>query len=388
MTKYLSFALILLAACGDNKTSGDDGPPVDGALEGDSGVDAPPAATRAVIVSGDFTATGLASALDVETKVISKNVAPATAIGTDPLVRKFGSELFVINRIPNNNITILEASDFSLVEQIATGAGSNPHDVAVVGNHLYVPVYGGSGVVVLTRGSATVTPIALGATDDPDGKPNCASAYAVGTKVYVTCQFLDDTMMLRSRGLMGKVFVIETATNTVESTLTLTTPNPTSMLEQVPAGAGHAGDLVVGTSNYATGAGCIERITTGATPTAAGCLLQNAALGGYANRFDFSTTKMFVAVSDFVSPAVRTVDLATNALDVARYSKADQPIVDVAVCPDGKVVMAEQPLYSPVPPPAPAPKGLRIYAGANTEVTTTAIDIGLTPGSSHGLYCY
>ena len=387
MTKYVLLASLLFAACGDNNDNGDDSP-LDGGI--DAPVDSAPAAPRAVIATGNFSSAGLLSVLDIATKTIMTNVAPATSVGVDPVVRKVGNELFVVNRASGNSITVLKASDFSLVEQLATGAGSNPYDVAVVGSKLYVPVYGGTGLVVLTRGTSTSTTIALGATEDPDNKPNCATAYAVGTKVFVGCQLLDDANSFASRGLTGRVYVIDTTTNTVAATLMLSTENPTSMFEQLPSTATHAGDLVVGTSDYGTGAGCLERITTGATPTAAGCLRTNAELGGFANRVDFSTTKMVVSVgrADFSGGDVRTIDLATDALDAAKYNKADQPIQEAAVCPDGTVVMAETPPFSTTTPPVPPPQGLRLYSAAGVETTTTAIDIGMKANSTHGLYCY
>ena len=80
----------------------------------------------------------------------------------------------------------------ALVDQLGTGAGSNPQDVAVVGDKLYVPALGTAGVVVMTRGSTRpTTTIDLTRARDPDGKPDCVSAFAVGNDVYVACGLLD-----------------------------------------------------------------------------------------------------------------------------------------------------------------------------------------------------
>ena len=131
MRFVLSLSLFACVACGDNRLVPIDAPPPDG----------PPAAPRAVVVAGDFTHgdPGVMSVVDLGTLTITNNVAPQGAVDSDPMLRKFGNELFVINR-SDNNITILKASDFSLVEQIATGDNSNPQDVAVVGDKLFVPV--------------------------------------------------------------------------------------------------------------------------------------------------------------------------------------------------------------------------------------------------------
>jgi hypothetical protein len=235
--RYLA-VLFALAACGDNKTLGTD------AAGGD---DAPPnPSPHAVVVAGDFTPghPGVLSVLDLTTLQVTQNAAPAGSVDSDPVLRKFGDELFVINR-SDNNVTILSASDFSLVEQIGTGAGSNPQDVALKGNKLYVPVFGGAGVAVLTRGSTTVATIDLSA-NDPDGKPNCISGAIVGNDLYVVCELLDASFKARGP---GKVFVIDTTTDTVQTakTVTLTYKNPFGFLETIPSSLPMGGDLVIQT---------------------------------------------------------------------------------------------------------------------------------------------
>jgi hypothetical protein len=379
--KVILLSLVVVAACGDNV----DPPDVsnDAAPDEDGGVTHDP---RAVVVAGDFVATGLMSAFDLEARTSMNNVAPATAIGVDPVVRRFGNELFVVNRI-ENNVTILDANDFSLVEQLGTGAGSNPQDVAIHNDKLWIPVYGGTGIVQMTRGSSTITPIDLSA-DDPDGKPNCASIYKVANKLFVTCQLLDNTdMNLPPRGT-GKVYVIDVATNVASAELDLATANPFSLLELLPSG-----DLVVGTVDFRFGnnnAGCIERITTGATPGADGCFLDNTMLsGGFASRIAVTATQLLVLVprADFSGGDVRVVDVngSTAALQAEPYNTAGQALNDVDVCPDGEVVVAENP---PFGAPSNAPQGLRLYSGPKTEATTAAVNVGLKPASSHGLVCY
>ena len=102
--------LSLLAACGDDNDNS--GTP-------DAGPDAGPvvATPRAVVVAGDFNpgSPGVMSVVDVAAGTIQTNVAPAGAIGEDPILRQFGDELFVVNRAAGNNVTILDASTFALV---------------------------------------------------------------------------------------------------------------------------------------------------------------------------------------------------------------------------------------------------------------------------------
>jgi hypothetical protein len=374
----LLLGLLATAACGDNL----DAP--DARMTGPA-ADAAPQPPRAVIVAGDFVPgdPGVMSAIDMTTKVVTTNVAPMGAIGEDPVLRVKGDELFVVNRASGNNVTILKASDFSLVEQLGTGAGTNPQDVAAIGDKLYVATLGNKGGVILTRGSTATTEIDLSA-DDPDGKPNCSSVFYANSKLFFACGLLDDTnQFLPPRG-PGKIYIVNPSTGAVDGSITLTTKNPIALFEQIPAGAPKGGDLLISTIDFGTGEGCVERIVTTGTPATAGCVVNNSALGGFAfaSRVAFQGNHARVAVSDYPKGNVRDYDLAAAALDTAAMTAMAQVISDVAICPGGEMVVADNP-----PPPSTAPNGVRIYMDA-AEKTTDALPIGLKPASSHGLVCY
>jgi hypothetical protein len=364
-----------LGACGDNLARPDAEIPIDASA-------GPP---RAVVVAGDFVDghPGVLTTLDPATGMVKVNVGPALAVGADPMLRHFGGELFIVNR-SQNNITILDDQTLALKEQLGTGPGTNPQDVAVVGNKLYVPTFATRGVTVLTRGSTTVTEIDLSA-DDPDGTPNCNSIYLVGDKLYVSCELLDGDFAPRGP---GKVYVLESATGAVQPgpTVTLSRKNPFGLFEQIPASAPHGGDLLITTVEDFSTTGCIERVTPGAAPAAAGCVLENAMIGGYATRVGFEVnpglTMMWAAVAvlpfDLRKAELRGYDLTTNSLWEAPINPATQFIADLAHCPSGEVVVFDA---------TPAANGLRVYVNA-VEKTTAAIPIGLGSFSQHGLVCY
>lgn len=374
--------LSLLAACGDDNNNNPGDP--------DGGVDAPAAPiTRAVVVAGDFNpgSPGVMSVVDVAAGTIETNVAPAGAVGEDPILRHIGDELLVVNRASGNNVTILDASTFALVEQLGTGTGSNPQDVAVVGDTLFVATFGGTGLVALTRGSSTITPIDLSA-DDPDGKPNCSSVYRKGPNLFVACGLLDDTMMyLPPRG-PAKVYVVNVATKQIVDTLTLTTKNPIALFEEIPMFAPNAGDLVLPTVDFATGEGCVERITT-TTPDAAGCLVTNADLGNFAGRIAFHAVEFTGPVAPIVIPpmmyaVVPAADFSGS--DVIPYEMSGATVMsklntvgvmgDVATCADGTIVVADSTMEN---------SGVRIHNG---NAFGEPLAVGLRPQSTHGLVCY
>ena len=348
---------------------GDDG--------GDPGVDAPVAeAVTAYAVSGDFASTGVFTSIDVAAGTVTANALAGVA-GGDPFLRRAGDEVMVINRDAGENVTVLGGKPLALVEQYGTGAGSNPQDVASVGGKLYVPALGSAGVVVVNRATRALTTITI--DGDPDGKPDCISAYAVGTQVYVVCGLLDATFTARGN---GKVAVIDTATDTVTTSFELADRNPIGLLVRMPGD----GDLLIGTapsfSDFSTG--CVARIKTGATPAANGCLVTNQVLEGLANHIDAPADGelVWIAVTGF-SPDFTTQFGRLRAVDTVAgtpwpvSSAATQRIDDVTACADGYVVAADGTMGA---------SGVRIWKD-NVEVTTAALDIGRPTGFGNNLIC-
>lgn len=375
MHRSLVLSLVLVAGCGDNKgATPDAGPP-----------DSPaPATPRAVVVAGDFVTpgfSGVMSTLDLGTLEVRQNVAPAGAIGNDPIIRKLGDELVVVNRAAGNNVTIFDGATLEVKEQLGTGAGSNPQDVAMYASKLFVPAMGTAGVVVLTRGQATTTTIDLSALD-PDGLPDCVSAHRAGNDIYVACELLDENFAPRGN---GKVVVIDAITETVRTTITLSTPNPFGVFTELPGGAG----LVIPTFDFVTPtARCLEHVAVGAAPFARGCLVQHADLGGYIVRTavqhlgDLDMLWMVVNNGDFSAERARLwgYDLTNGTLWDAPVTPEAQVLTDVAGCPNDLVVVADKTL---------AANGLRVYDGGTIMETTTApLAVGLRPQSSPAVVCY
>ena len=236
-----------------------------------------------------------------------------------------------------------------------------------------MPIYNGKGVVVMTRGSTEKPAIIDLSADDPDGKPNCKSAFTVGDLVYVSCELLDETFTPRGP---GKVYVIDTTTDTVTKTVTMMNVNPFGVFEQMPTG-----ELVMPTTDFA-GGGCVEKITTGATPASGGCIVTNGALGSFANRVDFQTIDgesiMWIAVNvSFGVGNVQRYDLTADMLGAAPITRSDEDPIDLAACSDGSLVISDG---------EQGASGLRVYHDGH-EVTGAVIAIGLDTGNANALLC-
>lgn len=362
----LALSLALLAtACGDDTEPPEPSPPS-------------PTLPKAVVVSGDFSATGVLSVVDVTAGTIRTKVVAGAAAG-DPVIRHFGDELFVVNRFgpTGSNVSVLNASSFEVTHQLSTGTNSNPQDVAVIDDLLYLPALDTAGVVVLQRNGAH-TLIDLSSLD-PDGKPDCNSIYAVDGKLVITCGLLDGFAATRDAQV-----VIYDPTDGSMVTNTLVARNPVGFLQPTPKSSVFGGDLLVATADYSDHTKqCVLRINpqTGANS----CAVTNAALGGIANHFesDATTGTLFMAPTYYddsfeLRGALRAVDLTSASVAPASWSPVTQAISDLAVCPDGTVITTDSSFGS---------SGVRIFA-AGAERTTTPLGIGLPPAPQNGIVCY
>jgi hypothetical protein len=373
-------ALSLLAACGDN-------------LER-LGPDAAPAPVRAVLTTGDFNVTGVLASLALPSMQMVPDAVSGVVSG-DPVVRRHDRELFIVNRGNTSNITILDADSLQLIgEQIATGVGTNPQDVAVVGRKLYVPLYGdtfsptgvpGKGVAVFDRDRPGWRADIDLSSLDPDGAPDCISAYAIGTEVYVVCGLLGPfSAPVRD----ARIAVIDATRDAMVTSVSLGAQNPLGLIERSPMGSAYGGDFLMPTVPSFTdyGVGCVARVkieASGLSPN--GCAISNQDLGGYANRVEASVdgSQLWIAAvgyqdADFTKPYGRLVplDLATGALGTAVTPPA-QVITDVATCPGGWVVASDA---------TAGAGGLRVYKDGSVGSLLVA---GRPPnGVPHNLVCF
>jgi hypothetical protein len=329
--------------------------------------------------------------VQTRTKTTTENIAPGS-VGDDPVVRldTAAGFVYVVNRSDGNSVTQLDTQTLMTQNQLSTGSGTNPQDVAVIGTKWYVATFKGAGLEVndISIGSGSGSGfhfINLG-NPDPDGIPNCNSVIAVGANIFLSCELLNDANVnLPPRGL-GIVKVIDSTTDTVTATVTLQHENPFGLLELLPDGNLGIGSIVFGGSgsgSAAAGAGCIEEVTTTAPFMSSGCItgLQNASLGAkgsFASRFAVTADgkTMMIAASLGLNGALLPYDFASSTLGSA-ISPSSQVIGDVTTCPDGNVAVSDSGTAA----------GLRLYS-TTAEVSTFPVNLGIKPQSAHGLVCF
>jgi hypothetical protein len=339
-----------------------------------------------LVLAPDFQAgTGIASTVSVPSLEVASNVV-AGVVSSDPALRVINDRVVVINRFGFDNLTVLDRDGFTLIEQVSTGADTNPQDVAAFGNRLYVVAFDAPGVLVFDAtdlGAGVIDTIDLSALDPDDGVPDCGSIAAVGNRLFVTCAILD-RMSFSPRG-PGQVAVIDPNLDTVIDSFELTYDNPFTFLVRSPT---FGGDLLIATTpsfgDYSSG--CIERIDTGAGPSSAGCVIEYSELGGYVSRVVDTGDGLLATVITceagdcFGNPTTAVlVPIDDTGAANAPLTGASMHPTDIAVCPTGHIAIADTD-YADSP-------GIRVFDGA-TELTTEPLDIGLPPGFNNAMSCF
>jgi hypothetical protein len=382
-TRLAPLALALLAACGDNL------PPLSEGTVADAGrgtkrdaaptPDSGPTSATAFAVATDFFTTGVASTISIPALDVTAPAIEGVA-STDPVARLQGDRLFVVNRLGQDNITILDPAGPVLVDQISTGAGSNPQDVARVGDRLYVAALAAPGLLVidLTRpDEGVVDTIDLSQLDPKDGLPDCGSVVAVGDQIVAVCSVLDEAFTPRGPGQVALI-----AGGKVVDTVPMTQVRPFGLAQAAPDGS----VLITTVLDFADldAGGCVERISTGkGTLEASGCLVDNADLGGMVSALAWNPSGGGIWMT--VTTSFDEMDFGPHG-DLVSLPAGGEPArvdlpeevrpMDLAVCPTGHLVISD------------ATRGVRVLApDAERELTSAPLDIGLPP-VSNGLVCY
>jgi hypothetical protein len=350
------------ACSSDSSESGADA----GAAGADAATEPDAAAPGALIVSvgGDYAGTGILSTLKLPEMEVTVN-AVAGVVGGDPALRAFGDQLFILDRFGGDSVTVLNR-ELGLVGQVSTGVGSNPQDVAVIGDTLYVAAWDASGVLVIDLqdiSGGVVDTIDLAALDDVDGVPDCNSIYAVGTRLFVSCQIMDRNTF-SPRGA-GKVAVIDADSASLETTLDLSSSNPLAHFEALPGG-----DLVFSTAPGAlfgasNDSGCLERISTSGTPSLMGCLSRNVDLDAYpSDVLPVGNSVYFVNVASFTEADIRV----HKGASVSQPSMTVGPnVAALTACPTGHLVVSDN---------SDGARGLRVFDDAGEALHGDPVDMG------------
>ncbi len=147
-------------------------------------------ANQAVITTTDYSSGGLSS-LDLATHTATLD---HLTIHSDAVVRTYRDKVYILNRLPQDNVIVLDRSDLMTpLIQYSTGNGSNPKDIAFFSvEKAYISLYERTHMLIVNP----VTGDSLGAVDlstfaDADGLPEVSQLALYGSHLFAACQRLD-----------------------------------------------------------------------------------------------------------------------------------------------------------------------------------------------------
>jgi len=357
----------MVAACGGGG-SGDDGGDDPGG---------PTTGRTAVVLTSDFSSSSLAT-LPVADPT-SVTIDTQTLHG-DSVARAFGATVYVINRFGADNIQALDATNgyatrwqCSVADPDEPDASKNPQDLAVgAGGKGYVSLLsGGIAVVNLDTGADCAgfveKEIDLSSLADADGLAEPTQMVVVDGRLYVTLQRLDNFVPTDSSVLA----IIDTATDELDGSITLSAPNPFAETKGLPLEPGSGKIFVAETGSFGALDGGIERVDP-RSGTAEGHFVTEAQLGGDISDFAIvSSTRAYAVVSDadFNNSLVRFDPSTGQRQATLVTSSAFLPDIEYDPSTD-QLFLASQDFARP---------GIRVFAADDTEVTSSPIDTGLPP---------
>jgi len=333
-----------------------------------------------IILTSDFTNTGAYSTVTLDKPRVVR--ADLGETYSDAAGRVFQDRLYVVNRLGQDNLQVINPATGTSIAACSIDNGSNPQDIAFASeNKAYISrMEDGIVTIVDPTVSRTCSGFKRGRIDlnefaDADGSPELGRMLIVGERLYVAALRLD-----RNRSFVpaapGLIAVIDTTTDTLVDidpetpeidAIKLAGENPFGLVYDPPSDkiwAWETGRFSVPDD------GGIEAIDP-TTNRAEGFIASEVSLGGTVTVVaPYSATRAFAVVADedFRNRLVAFSPATGEILDTLREAPSYFP--DVAVNDRGEVWLADRTLSAP---------GIRIFDAESGRAVAGPIDVGLPP---------
>ncbi len=147
-------------------------------------------ANQAIITTTDYS-SGSFSSLDLSTNMATND---HLTIHSDAVVRTYRDKVYIINRLGQDNVLVLDQSDLKTpLTQYSTGNGSNPHDMTFVSEEkAYISRYGQTQLLIVNPVTGDLLgEVELSVFADADGLPEVSQLALYGNHLFAACQRLD-----------------------------------------------------------------------------------------------------------------------------------------------------------------------------------------------------
>ena len=302
-------------------------------------------------------------------------------IHSDALVRYKEGKIYVINRLGQDNIIVLDPSDLTTPEiQFSVGNGTNPYDIEIVNpEKAYVSRYDSPELLIVNPmdgshlGTLDLSPFA-----DDDGLPEMAQMVLMEPRLYIACQLLDRNATF-TPAPHGLLLVVDTATDQLVDTdpsvegiqgWELAAGNPSNLI-------GITDKLVIAeTASFFDTEGGIEVIDL-SIGTSEGLVVSEKDLEGDIMDIALVTTRLAYAVvsDENFENSVRPVDLLTGHVGDPLAGHSGGFIPSLVVDGD-RLIVPDRGTFED-----PTGVGLLIYDAPSGELLAGPINTGLPPNS-------
>ncbi len=335
-------------------------------------------ANQAVITTTDYS-SGSFSSLDLSTNTATND---HLTIHSDATVRTYRDKVYIINRLGQDNVIVLNRSDLKTpLTQYSTGNGSNPHDMAFVSEEkAYISRYERTHLLIVNP----VTGDSLGAVDlsgfaDADGLPEVSQFALYGNYLFAACQRLD-----RDNGWVPTDVSVIAVVDVMTDQVVDVDANTAGVQGIVMAGKNPAGAMQRGNKWFLSAVNTFDDLTDGgievidlANLRSEGVVIGEGTFGGNLSSLAMvSDGEGYVVVlnASFVN-AVKRFDLAMQSVSSPLDGLTGGFVPSLGIF-GGRLYVLDQGSFVD-----PAAVGVRVYDVKTDELVAGPISTGLLPVS-------
>ena len=335
-------------------------------------------ANQAIITTTDYS-SGSFSSLDLSTNTATND---HLTIHSDAAVRTYRDKVYIINRLGQDNVLVLDQSDLKTpLTQYSTGNGSNPHDMAFVSEEkAYISRYEQTQLLIVNPVTGDLLgEVELSVFADADGLPEVSQLALYGNHLFAACQRLD-----RDNGWVPTDVSVIAVVDVMTDQVVDVDANTAGVQGVVMAGKNPAGAVQRGDKWFLSAVNTFGDLTDGgievidlANLRSDGVVLGEMALGGNLSSMTMvSDDEGHVVVSDasFVN-VVKRFGLATQSVSAGLSGLSGGFVPSLGVF-GGRLYVLDQGSFVD-----PTSAGVRVYDVKTDELVAGPISTGLLPAS-------
>ena len=333
-------------------------------------------ANQAVITTTDYS-SGSFSSLDLSTNTATND---HLTIHSDAAVRTYRDKVYIINRLGQDNVIVLDRSDLKTpLTQYSTGNGSNPYDMAFVSEEkAYISRYEQTQLLIVNPVTGDLLgEVELSVFADADGLPEVSQLALYGNHLFAACQRLD-----RDNGWVPTDVSVIAVVDVLTDQVVDVDANTAGVQGIVMTGKNPAGAVQRGNKWFLSAVNSRDDFTDGgievvnlANLRSDGVVLGGTDLGG--NLWSLamvSDDEGYVVVSDasFVN-VVKRFDLATQSVSAGLSGLSGGFVPSLGVF-GGRLYVLDQGSFVD-----PTSAGVKVYDVKTDELVAGPINTGLPP---------